>query len=231
MLSLFVPAYDEEEVLECSVNGILKAVDGFCCELFIVDDGSADQTPEIGQKLAQEHENVEYLRYDDGPTRRENLAKSFGRACGDVVGFIDADLSVGPEHISDMMQHIGEYDIVVGSRLCPGADSKRKMWRGTFSNLGSWFVRSYFGSNVRDHQCGLKLFKQDVLEALVDAAGFDETGGRGFFWDTEVLVRAQRMGYKVMEYPVRWRESGDSSVQVRRDWRMLPYMLKLKGRL
>ena len=216
-----MPAYNEENFIVGSVGRVLSVLDGTDFELFIVDDSSTDGTPELAAKLASEDERVKYIRYDNGPSRRENLADSFREAGGDVVGYIDADLSA----------ELNGADIVVGSRLMPGLMAERKRWRRLFSQTANAVVRAYFNSSIMDHQCGLKVFKRDVIFRLVDEAGYDSTMVRGWSWDTEVLVRAQRHGYRIREVPVEWSETKKTSVRVGRDWRMMPYILKLKHRI
>ncbi|MFH0862826.1 MAG: glycosyltransferase [Candidatus Altiarchaeota archaeon] len=231
MLSIFVPAHNEALILEASVRRILEALSGCEAELIIVDDSSDDGTPAVGQRFAAQDPRVRYLRYDNGPTRRENLAASFGQARGEFVAFIDADLSAPPETLPKMLELLKDADIVIGSKYVPGAKVARSLFRDAFSRGAAHLTRLYFGSKVRDHQVGLKAFRKEVILSLVDEAGYDSTLRRGFSWDTEILVRAQRRGLRIVEVPVTWVEARKSSVRMLRDWRMIPYMMMLRFRL
>jgi hypothetical protein len=90
-------------------------------------------------------------------------------------------------------------------------------------------MKIYFHSKIKDHQCGFKAFKKEKLLQLLDEMGYEKT--RGWFWDVELLVRAQRKGYSIDEFPVEWKEGKLSSFNIQRELRMLPYVLKLKWKL
>jgi glycosyltransferase AglD len=231
MISAFIPAYNEESVLASSVERVKKALDGLDYELFVVDDASTDSTPAIAAALAKADPRVRHLRFEGRPTRRENLAGAFREASGDVIAFVDADMSAPPEWLPKMAQMLADADIVVGSRYASGASARRHIHRHLFSRIASAFTRAYFGSALRDYQCGLKAFRRGAILGLVSDAGYDATLRRGFAWDTEILLRAQRKGLRISELPIAWSESQRSSVSVLRDWRMIPYVFGMKGRL
>jgi len=231
MLSVFVPAYNEEAALEGNIRKITAALKGTEFELIIVDDSSEDRTQEIGRRLADEDKRVKYLRFEGGPTRRENLAKSFREAGGEHIAFIDADLSAGPEYLAIMDGMLADWDIVIGSRHLPDSQTKRHLLRRLFTAAAGAFTRTYFNSRISDFQCGLKAFRREVIIGLSEEAGYDGTMRRGFAWDTEILLRAHKRGYRIAEIPVKWTEAGKSSVKPMRDWRMIPYVLALKKRL
>jgi len=231
MLSVFIPVYNEEAILERNVGRVVKALSGLDFEVFIVDDASTDGSSAIGKRLAASDGRVSYLRFGNGPSRRENLAASFSKASGDAVAFIDADLSAGPEYLPEMAGLLGGADVVVGSKFMPDSSVSRGIMRRLFTALAASFTRLYFGCSIKDYQCGLKVFKKNALLALVGDAGYDSSLRRGFAWDTEILVRACRRGFRVVEFPVRWVEAEKSSVRIFRDWKMVPYVLRLRFRL
>jgi hypothetical protein len=231
MLSIFVPAYNEGERLGKNIKEVVSSLEGLDYELYIVDDGSTDETGEVGKRLAAENERISCIRYDNGPSRRENLAISFKKAGGDYIGFIDADLSASPEYFPEMISKIGEYDIIVGSRYVPGSETQRETSRLLVSKAYNIFIRLYFGSKIQDHQCGLKLFRRDVILDLVEESGYDDKRLRNFSWDAEILLRAQRKGLKILELPVKWVRSDKTSTRILRDMRMIPYLLGLRFRL
>jgi len=231
MISVFMPAYNEAPVLEDNVKRVVAALGGADFELFVVDDSSTDGTGNVGRRLAAQDNRVKYVYCGGGPSRRENLANSFSLAGGESVVFLDADLSAPPKHILELVSMLNGYDIVIGSRYVPGSMADRSPLRLAFSRFARFMTRILFDTRISDHQCGLKAFRRDIILKLVEEAGYDKTMSRGFAWDTEILIRAQRMGCRIAEAPVEWMESGRTSVRILRDWRMLPYMIGLSLRL
>jgi len=147
-----------------------------------------------------------------------------------IIVHIDADLSVSPRYIPLFVKKIlaGKHDIVICSRLKSGAKVKRRVYR-TFLTVGyNAIINMLFKDGIRDHQCGFKAFNlektRDIILNTIDS---------GWFWDTEVLVRAKRAGLNIYEMPVEWIESfRDSKVNIWKDaTKMLLSALKLRIRL
>jgi uncharacterized membrane protein YbhN (UPF0104 family) len=117
-------------------------------------------------------------------------------------------------HLERLVESVrsGEYDFATGSRWVDGAEADRPAKRGVPSKWYNRLVRTFLRSDLRDHQCGFKAFDREALLSVVDEVGDDH-----WFWDTEVLVRAQSQGYRVLEFPVDWEPKGDSKVDLVRD--------------
>lgn len=233
-VSLFIPVYNEERIIEKNVEEILKEINKlpFDFELIVVDDSSTDNSSTILKKLSKKRPSLIHLRYENGPTRRENLAQSFKKAKGGIIVFMDMDLATNLQYLTDLINPINEgYDIVTGSRYVPGSKTKRKLSRLIVSRLYNNFVRSYFKTKVKDHECGFKAFKKEGILKLVDEMGFDEKLERGVAWDTEMLVRALRHNYKIKEIPIIWKEGEKSALHFSREYKILPYLIKLKKKL
>ncbi len=232
MLRIFVPAYNEEHIIEQSVRFFLTKIGKqfYNFKLYLVDDGSTDNTGTIAKKLKLPH--FQYVRCN-GPSRRENLVQTMARISKDedVVGFMDADRSTGLEALQGAVNAISKkkYDIVIGSRYVPGARIKRKPDRLFISKCFNAFVRLYFGSKIRDHECGFKFFRGRVLKELVKEMGINQQ--RKMFWDSEMLVRAQRKRLKVLEVPVSWVEGPKSALSFKKELPMVAYMVKLRFRV
>ena len=230
MLKIFVPAYNEEKVIETNIRNIhdiiTKKFKDF--RLYLVDDGSTDSTHKIGKNINLK--NYKYLRCG-GPSRRENLVQSMVKFSNkeDIVCFIDADRSTGEEALDYAIEKMKDYDIVIGSRYVKGSKIKRKLDRRIISFLFNKFVRIYFRSKIRDHECGFKLFKAKVLKELVNEMGINHE--RKMFWDSEMLIRAQRKGFHILEIPVRWIEGPKSALGFKKELPMIKYILKLRFRL
>lgn len=233
LLSVFVPCYNEEQRLE---KNILLIYHALCAlkkpfELVIVDDASTDATAAIAKKLTEKHKEILYQYYSNGPSRRENLGKAFYTAKGDIVAFMDLDLSADIASFPRLIASIENGNaIAIGSRY-KGVRAKREFGRKIISVIYNAFMRLYFGSNVVDHQCGFKAFRKEKLLSILDLMGYDATFVRGWFWDVELLVRAQKKLYTIDEFSVPWKFGKQSSFDFRRELKMLPYVLKLKWRL
>lgn len=235
-LSIVLPAYNEEDVLEKNVQSVYDEVRKFTgtggFEIIVCDDTSTDATPRICLQLSKRFREVRCVRYENGPSRRENLSLAIKAARGDIIICLDTDLSVKPAFIAKLVSGIEQgYDITTGSRYTSGARIKRTLFRSMISRAYNLFMMAYFGSKIRDHQCGFKAFKRKAIFQLINELGYDSSFRRGWFWDTELLIRAQRHGFRVLEIPVDWEGDMKSSFKISREIRMIPYVLSLKWRL
>ncbi|MFH1126259.1 MAG: glycosyltransferase [Candidatus Altiarchaeota archaeon] len=234
MISLFIPIFNEEGILERDINEVLHLINKLPekLEIFIVDDASTDHSAQISDRISTANKAVKHLRYDIGPTRRENLAQSFRHASGEIIAFMDIDLSTNLKYLEPLIDQVKKgYDIATGSRYVKGSRIKRSFFRLVVSMLYNNFIRFYFQTNLMDHECGFKAFKRDVILRLVDEMGYDKKLERGVFWDTEMLIRAERHNYKVIEIPIEWHEANKSALNFKREIKMIPYILKLKKKL
>lgn len=238
-VSLFIPVYNAARLirkdLKKSYNALLQLGDDF--EIIIVDDNSSDESYRfervINRARQRSGREIRYISYDKGPSRRENLAKSFYLAKYEVIAFIDADLSCDVSYLLKAINILkGESaDIVIGSRYIKGAKVKRRPLRRTFSFFYNTTLRLAFGSKIRDHQCGLKAFRKKTIMPIIDRMGYDDEFIRGWFWDAELLIRAQEAGLKIIEMPVEWHYSDVSTFNIRRELRCLKSIFKLKREL
>src|SRR3989344_9669057 len=144
---------------------------------------------------------------------------------------MDADRSTGEEALKQAVGSIEKdnYDIVIGSRYVRGAKIKRTFNRRVISFLFNNFVRLYFNSKIKDHECGFKFFKAEILKDLVKEMGINYE--RKMFWDSEMLIRAQKKKLKILEIPVAWVEGPKSALTFKKELPMIKYALKLRFRL
>lgn len=212
-VSVVLPAHNEEKNIREAVERTLEKLNelGVDYEIIIAEDGSEDRTYEIALELSKRYERVRVLHSEERLGRGEALRRAFRVSQGEIVLYMDTDLATDLSHISDVLRLMEEgYDIVVGSRKSSLA--KRTFLRRTLSFFYNLWVRILLKSKIRDHQCGFKAFRREkILEIL------EEVKDGGWFWDTEVLVRAQRKGLEIAELPVSWTEKGDTKVRFLRD--------------
>lgn len=129
----------------------------------------------------------------------------------DVLSYMDVDLSTDLQHLPELIEAIGggRYDLAVGSRLLAASHTTRGWKRELISRTYNLLLRRVLGLKVRDAQCGFKALSRAAAQALLPGVR-----DPGFFFDTELLVRAQRQGYRIAELPVRWVDDADSRVRL-----------------
>ncbi|MFH0973641.1 MAG: dolichyl-phosphate beta-glucosyltransferase [Candidatus Micrarchaeota archaeon] len=204
--SLVLPAYNEANALPAAVEAArreLKKIAGLRFEIIIAEDGARDETPVVAAQLARRFKEVRHLHSAQRLGRGVALNRAFKAANGNVVAFMDVDLATSPKHLRELVDCSRSFDVVTGSRYAAGARASRSLVRGFYSFVYNAFVRLLFGSKLRDHQCGFKAFRKSVLMRLLP-----KVRARHWFWDTEVLVLAEREGLRIKEFPVDWEEKG-----------------------
>jgi uncharacterized membrane protein YbhN (UPF0104 family) len=217
-VSVVLPAYNEADTLADTVVTTLSTLESFlpagAFEILVAEDGCEDRTPEIATELAAEHDAVRHVHSDERLGRGGALEYAFEQSNGETLVYFDTDLATDIGHLEELVECVrsGEYDVATGSRWLPDSEADRPAKRGVPSLGYNSLVRLFLRSDLQDHQCGFKAFDRDVLFALLD-----DVEDEHWFWDTEVLVRAQRSGYRVNEFPVRWTPKGDSKVDIVRD--------------
>jgi uncharacterized membrane protein YbhN (UPF0104 family) len=217
-VSVVLPAYNEEGTLSETVRVTLDSLSSFLppgsYEVIVAEDGCDDRTPEIADSLAAEHDAVRHLHSDRRLGRGGALEFAFERARGETLVYFDTDLATDMAHLEELVESVrsGEFDLATGSRWLPGSEADRPAKRGVPSWGYNAVVRLLLRSDVQDHQCGFKAFDREALGALLDDVEDDH-----WFWDTELLVRAQQAGYRIEEFPVAWDPQDDSKVDLVRD--------------
>lgn len=229
-ISLFVPAYNEEKIIERNIKRLSNILSDITdtYEIVVVNDNSKDSTAELCKKL--ESDKIRYITYENGPSRRENLGKALWTAKYNFIGFTDMDLATDITYLEILFFLLRKYDVVLGSRY-KGLKPERKFYRLLISKTYNLFMRLYFNSKISDHQCGFKGFRKKVLFKLLKEMRYDASFKRGWFWDAELLIRAQKRRWSYIEMPVNWAHGAQSAFQIKRELRMLDYILQLKFRL
>jgi glycosyltransferase involved in cell wall biosynthesis len=194
--------------------------------IVIADNGSTDGTQRAALDLCQEFATVRYLRLEQRGRGRA-LRRAWTESAADVVAYMDVDLSTGLEHLRPLVDAIAVqgYHIAIGSRLLP--DSRvvdRTLKREITSRGYSLLFRLMFFTSFRDAQCGFKAISRlaaDNLAPLVQ--------DNGWFFDSELLILAQKCGYRIREVPVHWTDDPDSRVRILRTaWEDVKGLLRLK---
>ena len=213
-LSVVIPCYNEEENI---LNTILSIEEymikrGHNFEIIVVNDGSEDRTKKIVESTIEEikRNNIKLISYKKNRGKGFAVKRGMISASGSVMLFIDGDGDIGISNLDKMLPYLGSHDICLGSK----SKSEQKielnnscLYRRALSRGGNFLVRRVTGLAFRDTQCGLKIFRRSAAKILFPSL---ITNGWGF--DIELLIRAQDMGYRILEIPVEWRYSKNSKV-------------------
>ena len=212
-VSVILPAYNEARNIERAVKAVVETMEktGYDYEVIIAEDGSTDGTDKIAAKLA-DGKKILHLHSDERLGRGGALNRAFSFAKGDVIAFLDVDLSTDLSHLPELLDKAMKHGIAIGSRLKKDSVTERPLKRDIPSKIYNFLVRLLLGSRLSDHQCGFKAFRRDVILSIIP-----NVKDNHWFWDTEVLVLAQRMGYDVVEIPVRWKQGKETRVKIAKD--------------
>ncbi len=213
VVDVVVPVFDEERALETGVHRLHAYLTGafpFSWRITIVDNASTDGTWLQAQRLQRELPGVR-ARHLDRKGRGLALRTAWSASDADVVAYMDVDLSTDLDALLPLVAPLvsGHSDIAIGSRLAPGSHVARHPKRELISRSYNLILRTVLATRVRDAQCGFKAMRASVARKLLPAVEDD-----GWFFDTELLLLAERNGLRIHEVPVDWIDDTDSRVHV-----------------
>jgi glycosyltransferase involved in cell wall biosynthesis len=192
-LSIVMPAYDEEQNVGEAVRRALEVARSHFrdYEVVVVDDGSRDRTAERVAEAARDEPRVRLISFPQNQGFGVALRTGLKAAQKQLVFYTDADLQFDLSEIALLLQRIEEAPIVIGYRV-KRRDPRIRSW-----NAWAWGRLQYllFGLDVRDIDCGFKLFRREVVQSL-------PMRSTGAFLSTEILLRARAAGYRIVEVPV-----------------------------
>jgi dolichyl-phosphate beta-glucosyltransferase len=207
-LSVVIPAYQEERRLPATLSTVVTYLRArrLPFEVIVADDGSTDGTARLASRAAPE---VRVLRL---PHRGKGGAVRAGvlASAGGLVLVADADLSTPMQDLDRLVAALQSCDVAIGSRNVAGSRvaGAQGLHRRVLGRAFNLMVRLLVLPDLRDTQCGMKLFRREAA-----MAAFARCRSDGFAFDVEVLALARALGYRVAEVPVEWRNSPDSRVR------------------
>lgn len=214
-LDVVVPVLNEEEDLRPSITTLheflSKHLDDYVWRIVVADNGSTDSTPEVAKRLSDDLANVGYIRLEQRGRGRA-LKKAWTDSSADVLSYMDVDLSTDLSEFPALVEAVRSqgYDIAIGSRLAKGAQViGRPPKRELISRAYSIMFRTMFWTGFRDAQCGFKALSASAARAVLPLVR-----DTGWFFDSELLIVAEKNGYRIKELPVRWTDDPASRVKI-----------------
>jgi len=233
-LSIVVPAYNEARRLPPTLTALVEFFRSFTrtYEVLIVVEQSTDGTLEIAAKQVAQQAHFQVI--DNGPKRGKGYAVRSGmrRARGEIVFYMDADLSVPLAEIPPFLHHfeqMPEVDVLIGNRqhAMSRITRRQSVLREGMGKIFNRLLQVLALVDLRDTQCGFKAFRQAACREIFARQTVD-----GFAFDVEVLLLAGRLGCVVEDLPVEWINSPESKVEIVTDsLRMLRDAWRIRRRL
>ena len=213
LVEVVIPVHDEEAALRANVELLLAYLHAefpFRHRVVVADNASADRTPVVAAGLAAAHEDV-VLRRLERKGRGLALRTTWLESDADVLAYMDVDLSTNLESLLPLVAPLlsGHSEVAIGTRLAHSAHVRRRLKRELLSRGYNALVHTLFRAGFTDAQCGFKAIRADAARRLLPLVEDD-----GWFFDTELLLLAERNGLRIHEVPVDWIEDLDSRVDL-----------------
>jgi dolichyl-phosphate beta-glucosyltransferase len=214
MISLIIPAYNEAGRI---VSTVREALDYFQArewphEIIVSADG-ADGTREAAGQLCAAHPQLRVIGSAERGGKGRGIRNAIGLAKGDIIGFADADNKTPITEYDNFAGLLRDgAEVVIGSRGMRNSRIERQqpLYRRVGSRGFALFMHAAVGlPGIVDTQCGFKFFQGDVARDLFQHQRID-----GYMFDVEILYIAHQRGYRIEQVPVRWRDDGDSRLNL-----------------
>jgi dolichyl-phosphate beta-glucosyltransferase len=212
-LSIIIPAFNESERIGLTLASIDRYMgkQPYSYEVLVVDDGSTDHTITIVTEAALTMKNLRVTKLSTNKGKGAAVKAGMEASIGQYRLFMDADGSTSIEEVSKLLPHLEHgYDVVIGSRRAQGAviQVKQNLLRDFLGWGFRGLVHVMVPIGITDTQNGFKLFSQRAAETI-----FPKLKTKSWSFDVEVLIIAQKQGYKVKEVPIVWVNDGRSKMR------------------
>ena len=221
-LSIVIPAYNEAENIEKTILSAQKVgkmyFKGF--EVIVVDDASRDNTSILVERLMEKKPGIFLISHKENRGKAAALNTGFKATKGEYIFYTDADNQYKMDNIKGLKRLINKADVVSGYRINKAISPFRKL----ASDLYNLIARAVLGIKAKDVECAFKLFRSDKLKQI-------KIESSNFMVETEILAKATKLGFKIVDFPVRHypRTGGETSVSPLRDtFRTVKGLLYLK---
>ncbi|MEM1542692.1 MAG: glycosyltransferase family 2 protein [Candidatus Bathyarchaeia archaeon] len=227
MISVIMPAYNEEAVIEDSIRAVSDVLQtlNMNYEIIVVDDGSCDGTFRKASNCVKIGNSVKVIRHFRNLGKGAAIKTGFSHSRGDIIIFFDSDLEISPKNLRNYIEMLrDDVDIIIGSKWHPNSKIKVPLLRKLLSKGYYLLARLLVGIKVSDTQVGLKVFRREVLEKIMMVQFVN-----GFAFDIELLAIAALLKAKVIELPIEMQLN--STFKFSEIWRMLLDLLRIVCRL
>ena len=217
-LSVIIPAYNEARRLPPYLSAVRLYLDNHypgCYEVIVVDDGSRDGLEDVLARLAAEWPELTVMRHPANRGKGAAVRTGMLEARGELLLFADADGATPIDEETKLSDAVrAGAQVAVGSRLVHAADVTRYRTpaRGLVGRLFARLARWWLRLSIRDTQCGFKMFTREGGRQL-----FTLGQELGYLFDLELLMLADRLGYRIAEVPVSWSEVAGGHLNLRRE--------------
>jgi dolichyl-phosphate beta-glucosyltransferase len=213
-ITLILPAYNECASIGSTIDeafGYFQSR-GIHAEIIVAADGN-DGTREAVRAKSAGNPDLRVIGHAQRSGKGRGVREAVALARGSVVGYADADNKVPFDEYDKFRPFLAErFEVVVGSRgLAESQIERRQPWYRQIGSTGfRWFLQLVLGlPGVHDTQCGFKFFQREVALELFQLQQID-----GYMFDVEILTLAHRFGYRIKEVPIRWRDDGDTRLEL-----------------
>lgn len=213
-LDIVIPVYNEEVELEentLTLAGYLnKYLNDFNWKIIIADNASSDSTLEIAKRLAQKFNYIRAIHLSK-KGRGRAVKYAWGKSNSDYLAYMDVDLSTDLKHLGPLVRALLRgYDLAIGSRNAKGSRVfGRSLLRTITSKSYILLIKLFFWVNFSDAQCGFKAVSRKVIKEVIPKVNDD-----GWFFDSELLILSEKIGFRIYEEPVTWIDNPGSTVRV-----------------
>jgi glycosyltransferase involved in cell wall biosynthesis len=227
-VTIVIPVYNEERSLPLTIPQLHQFVTEHCrfdFEIVIGDNASRDNTLAAAHELACRFESVR-VEHLDQKGRGRMLAHVWSESDADVLTYMDVDLSTDLCALPFVVEALasGGFDVAVGSRLLSPGDTTRGFKREVISRCYNLLIKLAFRTRFSDAQCGFKALRRDAAQFLLPMIR-----DTNWFFDTELLILAEKLGFRILDAPVTWVDDPDSRVDiVRTAWEDIKGLARLK---
>ena len=213
-VSLILPAFNEVNRIEQTISQSICYLQsrGYSYEVIVAADGD-DGTRELVREMAKSDPRISVIGRAERSGKGRGVREAVALAKGSIVGYVDADNKVPISEFDKTAERLREgYEVVIGSRAM--AESKVEKSQPLYRQLGSRGFRIVLSAvvglhEISDTQCGFKFFSNRAAKLIFAHQKID-----GYMFDVEILVLAQRLGMPVAQVPIRWRDDGDSRLEL-----------------
>jgi glycosyltransferase involved in cell wall biosynthesis len=213
-LDIVIPVYNEAHVLEASVGALRKFLletnFPYTWRVSIADNASTDATLDVARRIEDTYPDVAVVHLPQ-KGRGRALRRAWLETEADAMCYMDVDLSTHLEGLQPLASAVLDegYDVATGSRMTRGSQIERSFRREITSRGLISLIKVLFWSKLSDTQCGFKSISRAAAHELLPLVESEE-----WFFDTELLLLAEKGGYRVKDIPIRWTEDQDSRVNV-----------------